>query len=90
MLDGILSQVLSYRLFSHAGCNGLSTPITVGDAVTSASRRDGITPSRKLSYQGALGLLPLSALSAIPKYCYLFRLNESHEILVAKAEKSMR
>jgi hypothetical protein len=46
----------------------------------------GIAPSRKLSYQGALGLLPLSALSAIPKYCYLFRLNESHEKMVAKAE----
>ena len=45
-----------------------------------------MAPSRKLSYQGAWGLLPLASLSVIPRYCYLFRLNESHKKMVAKAE----
>ena len=48
-----------------------------------------MAPSRKLSYQGAWGLLPLASLSVIPRDCYLFRLNESHKKMVAKTGKLM-
>ena len=43
-------------------------PITVGDAVTPASGRDGISPSRKLSCQDSIRIPPyVSILPAVPR-----------------------
>ena len=39
----------------------------VGDAGTPASGRDGISPSRKLSCQGSVGITPLLNLASRPQ-----------------------
>ena len=78
MLDGVLSRVPSYRLFSHAGYSLVVTQVAVGDAVTPASRRDGISPSRKLSCLGSVEITLFFHLASRPQTNCLFRLNESH------------
>ena len=63
----------------------LSPQIAVGDAVTPASRRDGISPSRKLSCQDSIRIPPLFNLASCPQANCLFKLNESHTETYAKA-----
>ncbi len=63
----------------------LSPQVIVGDAVTLASERDGISPSRKLSCLGSVGIAPFFHLASRPQVISLFRLNESHTESYAKA-----
>ena len=58
----------------------------MGDAVTPASGREGISRSRKLSCQGSVGIAPLVNLASRPQTDCLFRLNESHAGTYAKPE----
>ena len=81
MLDGVLSRVLSYRLFSHACYKLAVTPSCSGRCCHSCIREGWNLTITKTKLSKCSGKTPTYALPVIPGYRYPFRLNESHEIV---------
>lgn len=84
MLDGVPGRVPSYRLFSHACYNMAVTPNCSGRCCHSCIKEEWNLTITKTKLSRCSGKTPTYALLVIPRYRYLFRLNESHEILVVK------
>lgn len=78
MLDGVLSRVLSYRLFSPAGYPLVVSPASSGRGCHSYIKEGWNRTITKTKLSRFSRITPLLSLPAIPRDCYLFRLNESH------------